>query len=121
MVPILQKLMVEKCREYGKICIVATEMLASMYTNARPTRAEVSDIANAVLDGTDAVMLSGETTIGKYPVEAVNFMAETCLEAEKAYDYDYLFDSKRQRCSRKCEFIKLKNYCSCNNVRLYCT
>ena len=94
--PILQKLMVEKCREYGKICIVATEMLASMYTNARPTRAEVSDIANAVLDGTDAVMLSGETTIGKYPVEAVSYMAETCLEAEKAYDYDYLFDSKRK-------------------------
>lgn len=94
--PILQKLMIEKCREYGKICIVATEMLASMYTNARPTRAEVSDIANAVLDGTDAVMLSGETTIGKYPVEAVSYMAETCLEAEKAYDYDYLFDSKRK-------------------------
>ncbi len=94
--PILQKLMVQKCREYGKICIVATEMLASMYTNARPTRAEVSDIANAVFDGTDAVMLSGETTIGKYPIEAVRYMAETCMEAEKAYDYDYQFDSKRE-------------------------
>lgn len=92
--PILQKLMVQKCREYGKICIVATEMLASMYTNARPTRAEVSDIANAVLDGTDAVMLSGETTIGKYPVEAVEYMANTCLEAEKAYNYKQKFDLK---------------------------
>ena len=86
--PILQKQIIEKSRKIGRTCIVATEMLASMYTNARPTRAEISDIANAVLDGTDAVMLSGETTLGKNPIDAVKFMAEACETAEKYYDYE---------------------------------
>ena len=86
--PIIQKKIIKKCRKLGKTCIVATEMLASMYTNSRPTRAEISDISNAVLDGTDAVMLSGETTLGKYPVKAVKFMAEACKTAEKYYDYE---------------------------------
>ena len=85
--PILQKSIITKCRESGKFAIVATEMLASMYENPRPTRAEVSDIANAVIDGTDCVMLSGETTVGKYPIQAVSFMAKICEYVESTIDY----------------------------------
>ena len=85
--PILQKSIITKCRESGKFAIVATEMLASMYENPRPTRAEVSDIANAVIDGTACVMLSGETTVGKYPIQAVSFMAKICEYVESTIDY----------------------------------
>ena len=95
--PVYQKMIIQKCRGFGKICIVATEMLESMKKNARPTRAEVSDVANAVLDGTDAVMLSGETTTGKFPVETVRFMADICKNTEKFYDYDYIFESKVEK------------------------
>ena len=86
--PLLQKEIILKCRENGKFAIVATEMLASMYTNPRPTRAEVSDIANAVIDGTDCVMLSGETTVGKYPIQAVDYMSKICCTVEESIDYN---------------------------------
>lgn len=85
--PILQKSIIKKCRENGKFAIVATEMLASMYENPRPSRAEVSDVANAVLDGTDCVMLSGETTVGKYPVKSVEIMNRICRYVESTIDY----------------------------------
>ena len=85
--PSLQKSIIRKCREKGKFAIVATEMLASMYDSPRPTRAEVSDVANAILDGTDCVMLSGETTIGKYPVHSVEIMGRICKYVESTIDY----------------------------------
>ncbi len=89
-VPIEQKKMIKTCRRRNKICIVATEMLETMMENARPKRAETSDIANAVLDGTDAVMLSGETTVGKHPIETVEAMARICEVTEKYADYNYV-------------------------------
>lgn len=84
-IPYYQKIIIDECRSQNKFCIVATEMLESMKNNSRPTRAEVSDIFNAVINGTDAVMLSGETTTGKYPIETVKYMSDICLEAENHF------------------------------------
>ncbi len=82
-VPNLQKMMIKQCRKYAKPTIVATQMMESMINNFTPTRAEVNDVANAVLDGADAVMLSGETSIGKYPVQVIQAMTKIVNEVEK--------------------------------------
>ena len=94
LLPICQKKIVKACRTHKKMCIVATEMLESMKHNPRPTRAEVTDVANAVYNGTDAVMLSGETTTGEYVCETVKAMADICENIESSIDYKNIFADK---------------------------
>jgi pyruvate kinase len=99
-VPALQKRMIRMARELDKVAITATQMMESMIVNAVPTRAEVSDVANAVLDGTDAVMLSAETAAGRYPVETIQQMAAIALEAEAADDFSIETDFNNKRFGR---------------------
>ena len=102
-VPFIQKSIIERARKHGKFVITATQMLESMIENPYPTRAEVSDIANAIYDGTDAVMLSAETSAGKYPVEAARMMAKIALEAEASLR---IRDSRNLRAASRLRLIR---------------
>ncbi len=99
-IPGIQKQIINKCHYLSKVSIVATEMMASMEESARPTRAEVSDVANAVLDGVDAVMLTGETTIGRYPTEVLSMMSKILESAEEDSNY-FDFQSRAYRTEKQ--------------------
>ena len=103
--PAVQKMLITKCRLLGKRVITATEMLESMIHNPRPTRAEISDVANAVYDGTSAVMLSGESAAGKYPVETVKTMSDIVEETEKHVDYATMFHDSHFKIKNKTDAV----------------
>lgn len=119
--PIVQKNMIKTARKMGKICIVATEMLETMMENNRPKRAETSDIANAVLDGTDAVMLSGETTVGKHPVETVAAMARICEVTEQYADFDYISRTEKVKAVNAAICESVVDSANRLNAKLICT
>jgi pyruvate kinase len=102
-VPVIQKKLIARCNIAGKPVITATQMLESMTSSSVPTRAEVTDVANAVFDGTDAIMLSGETSVGQYPVEAVKVMAQVAIEAEAALPYERMIVEKRGQLETKAD------------------
>jgi len=110
-VPIVQKEVIRKCNKAGKPVITATQMLESMISAYRPTRAEVTDVANAIFDGTDATMLSAETSVGKYPVQAVKIMAKIAQEAESSLPYDQMLAEKGRWLEQKIAELIAYNAC----------
>ncbi|MBU5455916.1 pyruvate kinase [Caproiciproducens sp. MSJ-32] len=115
-VPIIQKQIIRKCNEAGKIVITATQMLDSMIRNSIPTRAEACDICNAIFDGTDAIMLSGESASGLYPIEAAKTMSKIALETEANLDYIYL--NKRLKEPSLTSFSEAISYSACRTSNL---
>ena len=113
-VPLVQKDLIKRCNRAGKPVITATEMLESMIDAVRPTRAETTDVANAIFDGTDAIMLSAETAIGKYPVQAVRVMASIARASEKKLPYEQLLAERRLWLERETD--ELISYSACQTA-----
>lgn len=114
-VPIVQKEIIKKCNELAKPVITATQMLDSMIRNPRPTRAEVTDVANAIYDGTDAIMLSGETAAGKYPVEAVKTMNRIAIRTEQTLDYSN--NGKYENCTGEITITNAISHATCQTSK----
>ena len=114
-VPLVQKEIIRKCNRAGKPVITATQMLESMINANRPTRAEVTDVANAIFDGTDAIMLSAETSIGKYPVQAVKMMSKIAREAEKKLPYEQILAERSSWLEQKTD--DLISYSACHTAQ----
>ena len=110
-VPSVQKEIIHKCNKAGKPVITATEMLESMITTPRPTRAEVTDVANAIYDGTDAVMLSGETAVGKYPVQTVSMMGKIAREADRSLPYERILKERSDWVAKETDELISYNAC----------